>query len=343
MKSTRPRTLLLLAALGAGATWSLPMPLANDPARSASPPTPAVRRVDWQGHRGARGLRPENTLAGFAHALSLGVTTLELDLGVTRDGVVVISHDPELNRDHTRDADGQWLVGPGPALFSLTFAELQRYDVGRLRPGTAYAQRFAAQVPVDGERVPSFAQLAALVRRLGDSAVRFNVETKIDPRFPARTLAPDAFADAVVAVLRAEGLAERSTIQSFDWRTLRRVQARAPEIATVCLTSQGLDDTVQAGGRGPSPWLAGLDADDFGGSVPRLVKAAGAPIWSPFHGDVTAALVTQAHELGLRVVVWTANEPDLIDHLLDLGVDGIISDYPDRLREAAQRKHLPYP
>jgi glycerophosphoryl diester phosphodiesterase len=288
-------------------------------------------------------LRPENTLAGFAHALSLGVTTLELDLGVTSDGVVVISHDPELNPDHTRDPQGHWLDGSGPALFSLTFAELQRYDVGRLRPGTAYAQRFPSQVAVDGERVPSFAELAALVRRLGNTQVRFNVETKLDPRFPTRTLGPEAFADAVVAVLRGEGLARRATIQSFDWRTLRRVRERAPEIARVCLTSQSSDDTVQAGRPGPSPWLGGLAADDFGGSVPRLVQAAGATIWSPFHGDVSATAIAEAHAVGLQVVVWTVNDPERIDALLALGVDGLISDYPDRLRAAARRHGLAYP
>ncbi len=344
MTAVRRRWFVLVSG-ALGALWSVCM---SRPAANASQPpkvaAPTVKRqVDWQGHRGARGLRPENTLAGFAHALGLGVTTLELDLGVTRDGVVVISHDPELNPDHTRDANGRWLETTRPALFSLTLAELRRYDVGRLRPGTAYALRFASQAAVDGERVPTFAELAALVRRSGNTQVRFNVETKIDPRFPQRTLAPEAFADAVIDVLRAEGLAARSTIQSFDWRTLRRVQTRAPEIARVCLTSQSVDDTVQAGRAGPSPWLGGLDADDFGGSVPRLVQAAGAAVWSPFYGDVTAATVAQAHELGLRVVVWTANEPELIDALLDMGVDGIISDYPDRLRQAAQRHGLAYP
>ncbi len=94
---------------------------------------------DLQGHRGARGLRPENTLAAFAHALSIGVTTLELDTAVTLDGVVVVSHDSELNPDITRDASGRWLAQPGPAIFALTFAELQRFDVGRTRPGSAYA------------------------------------------------------------------------------------------------------------------------------------------------------------------------------------------------------------
>src|SRR5688572_214117 len=99
----------------------------------------AAPGLDVQGHRGARGLAPENTLPAFEKALALGVTTLELDVGVTRDGVVVVGHDPTINPDIARGPDGQWLAARGPAIRELTFAELQRYDVGRLKPGSNYA------------------------------------------------------------------------------------------------------------------------------------------------------------------------------------------------------------
>ncbi len=141
---------------------------------------------DLQGHRGARGLRPENTLAAFAHALSIGVTTLELDTAVTRDGVVVVSHDSELNPDITRDASGEWLRATGPAIFSLTYAEVLKYDVGRTKPGSAYALRFKDQVAKDGERIPRLSDLFALVMKTGNTKVRFNIETKLDPRNPGR-------------------------------------------------------------------------------------------------------------------------------------------------------------
>jgi glycerophosphoryl diester phosphodiesterase len=317
------------------------MPSAPSPSPA---PNSAPRAFDLQGHRGARGLAPENTLAGFARALTLGVTTLELDLGLTRDGVVVVSHDAVLNPDHTRDASGGWLEAPGPAIFSLTFGELGRYDVGRLRPGTAYAARFPGQAAADGQRIPAFREVAALVRRAGNAHVRFNVETKLDPRFPARTPAPEAFAEAVVRVLREEGLTERAIVQSFDWRTLRHVRRLAPGISLSCLTlQQGEDDNVQLGRPGPSPWLDGLDADDFGGSVPRLVKAAGAEIWSPHFADLTPAAVREARQLGLTLLPWTANEPEHLEMLIDAGVDGIITDYPDRLRTALQRRGLSLP
>jgi glycerophosphoryl diester phosphodiesterase len=229
-------------------------------------------------------------------------------------------------------------------IFSLTFDELSRYDVGRLRPGTAYAARFPEQVAADGQRIPTLRELAALVRRAGNTRVRFNVETKLDPRFPERTPTPEAFAEAVVRTLREEGLIERAIVQSFDWRTLRHVRRLAPSIPLSCLTlQQGDDDNVQSGRPGRSPWLDGLDADDFGGSVPRLVKAAGAEIWSPHFADLTPAAIREARQLGLTLLPWTANEPEHLEMLIDAGVDGIITDYPDRLRAVLQRRSLPLP
>src|SRR6186713_2559112 len=174
---------------------------------------------DLQGHRGARGLRPENTLAGFAQALSLGVTTLELDTAVTSDGVVVISHDSALNPDITRDASGQWLTRRGPAIYSLTFAQLQQYHVGRLRPDSDYGLRFQEQVAVDGQRIPRLADLFSLAEESDNTSIRFNIETKLDPRKPEAAPPAALFAEALVREIRRAGTELRSTIQSFDWST----------------------------------------------------------------------------------------------------------------------------
>ena len=168
---------------------------------TAPPEGPAAAKeksamFDLQAHRGGRGLRPENTLAAFRHALALGVTTLELDCGVTKDGVVVVSHDRALNPDHTRDAGGGFLAAAGPLIRELSFAELQKYDVGRIRPGSAYAVTFSGQQPVDGERIPRLSDVYALVAKSGNAAVRFNVETKINPLQPGDTVAPEAFVKA---------------------------------------------------------------------------------------------------------------------------------------------------
>jgi len=299
---------------------------------------------DLQGHRGARGLRPENTLAGFSYALGLGVTTLELDCGVTADGVVVVSHDRVLNPDHTRDAGGKFLDAAGPSLRTLTYAQLQQYDVGRLRPGSAYAAAFPEQQAVDGERIPRLADVFALVRKSGSGKVRFNVETKIDPTLPGQTATPEEFAIALIDVIREAGMASRTTIQSFDWRTLVLVRKRAPEIGIVALTDQQPDeDTMEVGKPGASIWLGGFDVDDYGGSVPRTVQALGAKVWSPHAKDLSAALVAEAHALGLAVIPWTVNDPGEMAQAIALGIDGLITDYPDRLRALLESEGIAVP
>lgn len=295
-------------------------------------PAPS-KALDIQGHRGARGLLPENTLPAFAKALEIGVTTLELDCAITKDGVVVVSHDPVLNPDITRGHDGQWLRENGPAIWALTFEELQRYDVGRLNPSRAYAKRWPDQQAVDGTRIPRLADLFALVKRSGNEAVRFNIETKISPLEPARTTGPEDFARRLVAQVRAAKMEGRVVIQSFDWRTLAVVQKEAPQIATVYLTAES-GSAANLDKSGDSPWTPGIRYRDHG-SVPRMVKAAGGAIWSPSFGDLTRDAVKEAHALGLKVVPWTVNQELDMRRLIDWGVDGIISDRPDILRRIA--------
>lgn len=304
----------------------------------------AARVFDLQGHRGGRGLWPENTLEGFAAALTLGVTTLELDCAVTKDGVVVLSHDPLLNPDITRDASGKFLEQHGPSFHSLSYADLQAYDVGRIKPGSAYAGLYPEQKGLDGVRIPRLADVFALVRKSGNTSVRFNIETKITPGRPDETVGAQAFAEAVVKVVRDARMESRSAIQSFDWRTLAAVQKLAPQIETVALTNQRPNGgNVQLGASGPSPSLGGLDVDDFGGSVPKVVKASGARVWSPNLGDLVPAQVEEAHALGLRVIPWTINEIADMEKFIDMGVDGIITDRPDRLREVLKKKGFALP
>ena len=282
---------------------------------------------DLQGHRGARGLAPENTLAAFRTAVDLGVTTIETDLAVTKDDVLVISHDPMLNPDLVRGPDGKWIAAPGPPIRSLTLAELKRYDIGRLNPAAKYAQQFPEQKPVDGERFPTLAELFAAA----GPDVRVNIEIKTDPTKPDLTVHPNRFAQLAVDAIRLGKAGGRSTIQSFDWRGLIEARRLAPEIATSCLSieSNGMDTVGRASGL-PSPWLAGLDLAAHDGSVPRLARAAGCAIWSPFWRNVTPDNVKEAQALGLKVLPWTVNNPAEMARLIDMGVDGLITDYPDR-------------
>lgn len=299
----------------------------------------AAAAFDLQGHRGARGLAPENTLAAFDRALDIGVTTLELDIHLTRDGVPVITHDPQLNPALTRDAAGQWVAEGQPPLMTLTLAEVQRHDVGRLKPDHRYGQTYPEQQPADGQRIPTLAQLFERVKARGDDKVRFNIELKLTPQEPAVTPPPAAIVQATLGVIRQHGMAQRVNLQSFDWRILKEVQRQAPEIPLAALTvrQRWLDNLSD--GR----WTAGLTLAAHGGSVPKLVQAAGAQIWSPYFGELTPDLLREAKALGLKVIPWTVNDPSAIDNMLAWGVDGLITDYPDRARSAMQRRGLPLP
>ena len=305
--------------------------------------TATAAGFDLQGHRGARGLAPENTLPAFARALSIGVTTLEMDAGVTEDGVVVVAHDRRLNPDIARGPDGRWLTGRTPAIRELTYRELQRYDVGRIRPGSDYSKRWPDQRRADKVRIPTLEEVFELARHARNDEVRFNIETKISPEAPEDTADAATFVRALIKVIRDNGMAGRTTIQSFDWRTLAIVQKEAPEIATSYLTSQQQSlDNILAGHRDDSPWTAGVRYRDHG-SVPKMVAAAGGRIWSPNAADLTAAVMKEAKSLGLTVLPWTINDRADMERLIDWGADGLITDYPDRLREIMAAKNLPLP
>ncbi len=303
--------------------------------------TPAFA-FDLQGHRGARGLAPENTIPAFATALSLGVTTLEFDVNLSKDGKLIVGHDPVL-QPYLARLDNKWIAAPGPAIWQSTAEEIRRYDVGRLDPNTRYGQTYPEQRAVDGTRMPLLEQVFALVAKSGNTTVRFNIETKLNPAKPDESAPPEQFAAALVKAIRDGGMAQRATIQSFDWRTLKAAAALAPEIPRVHLTIEGTNsDNVQRGQPGASPWMGGLDADDHV-STPALVKAAGGQVWSPFWRNVTPALVAEAQTLGLKVIPWTVNEPAEMERQIDMKVDGLISDYPDRLRKVMQARGMPLP
>lgn len=309
-------------------------------ARSQTPPD-ANRSFDLQGHRGARGLAPENTLAAFARALEVGVSTMELDIALTADGVPVITHDSALNPAHTRDANGAFLAATGPAVHTLSLAQLQSYDVGRLDPASKYGQQFASQTPRDGERIPTLRALFEFTKKArAPEGLRFNIEAKTDPTQPGSTAPVEALVDAILEEVQRAGLASRVTLQSFDWRAQALVAQRAPALARAWLSSPR---TL----RDPR-WTRGLRLEDFGGSTPRLVQAAasdarGPMVWSPAFADLSNAQVREAQALGMQVIPWTVNQNADLARVMDLGVDGIITDYPDRLRALMAARGMPLP
>jgi glycerophosphoryl diester phosphodiesterase len=224
----------------------------------------------------------------------------------------------------------------------LRLEEVKQYDVGQIRPDSAYAAQFPDQRAVPGTPIPTLKEVLELVRRSGDRHVRLNIETKIDPNHPEQSLDPERFVALLLGLVQAEQFSDRVMIQSFDWRTLQLVQRLAPAIPTVYLTQQkGSGATVFLDKA--SVWTAGFNPAEHGGSLPATIKAAGGAIWSPFFGDVNPALIAESHGLGLSVVVWTVNRPEDMARLIEMGVDGIISDHPDILRKVAGERGIALP
>jgi len=293
----------------------------------------APKKIDIIGHRGAAGLVPENTLPAFKRACEIGVDAIELDILLTADGKIVVHHDYTLKPEMTRTVDGEWLDRPGPYIREITLTNLKTYDVGRLKPDTRYSRRYPDQQTVDGARIPTLGEVISVLKANCDPATPLWIEIKTNPEKPDLTPAPESVAAAVVKLLRRQSFAERVRVLSFDWRTLRYVQKIAPEIDTVYLSLEGRGlNNIKTGLPGASPWMAGLDIDDFGGSIPQAVKAAGGRSWAPYYKHLTYDLLAEAHELGIRVFVWTPDKRNEMVRLIEMGVDGIITNRPDILQ-----------
>jgi glycerophosphoryl diester phosphodiesterase len=272
------------------------------------------RRFHVLGHRGARGLFPENTLGGFRAAMALGVTWFEIDVGVLKDGTVVVHHDPALNPD-ILSVNGRFFGGSLPLLKSMPWDELEDYSVGRIRPGSDYAAQFPDQLPMDGERIPTLADVLAL-----DAGLRWTIELKLIADRPEWTVPVEEMVERVLDVVDAAGAGGRVLLQSFDWRAPRLVRRRRPDIAVAWLTRA---ETIA---EAPLWWGRAVPQ-----SVPRAIVEEGGGTWTPAFAELTQPLIEEAHRLDLAVVPWTVNLPGDIGRMIGWGVDGVITDYPDRV------------
>lgn len=260
-------------------------------------------KIEVHGHRGARAVMPENSLPAFEYAIGLGVDVLELDVAVTKDDVLVVSHDPQMNPVHCVGPEGSPKV-----IREMTYAQLQLWDCGaKANP------EFPRQKAIPGTRVPTLDSVFALATK---GKFHFNVETKIFPHRPSVTPTPERFAELMLAAIRKHHLEQRVIVQSFDFRTLRAMKKLAPEIRLSA--------------------LLGFVAQDFVASA----REAGATIVSPQYKLVTPAKVKAAQEAGLQVVPWTANAPADWELLVAAGSDAIISDDPAGLIEFLRGKKL---
>ena len=288
----------------------------------------SVEKVELQGHRGARGVLPENSLFGFKAALASGVDGVELDIAMSRDGELIVTHDATLNPDIVRHG-GAWISEP-ISVKSLTAAELSAYDVGKLRPGSVLARRFPEQKTIDGVRMPLLTEVMALpeVRALPD--ISLDIEIKTSPLDGNATFPPATVAARLLEIIDQAGMRAACRVRSFDWRALAAFRELEPGIPIACLTvAQTWFNNIESPAGTVSPWLAGFDIKACGGSVARAVHSFGADVWAPFYSDISQDELNLAHELGLRVIVWTVNEAADMRNLLNMGVDGITTDYPE--------------
>jgi len=285
------------------------------------------------GHRGARGLVPENTLAGFASACAIGVDGIELDVLISADERVVIHHDPRLNTELCRDGSGEWLEGTTPLIRELTQDQLKTFDVGRIRPGSPQASRFPLQQGVEEENIPLLSELVCWWQTLVPRRPMLNIELKSDPRHPEESPDPPDYARLVVSELEKWNLLGEVWLQAFDWRVLQEIQHLADNVYTGYLSSEREDDATVTNDS-ESPWLAGFDPARFDSNLPKAIKAAGGRFWGPAFADVSQDRVLEAQALGLVVHTWTLNEQKDFQRALDLGVNGITTDYPDRAQAA---------
>jgi len=313
----------------------------------ASPAAATHGDFDIQAHRGGLGLTVESTIASFSYGLELGVSTLELDVQITQDGYAVVTHDRQVTGSKCRDTAPYTPNDPeypyvGKFINTLTLKQVEQLDCGSLPQAG-----FPAQQPDPGARMPQLRDIFALVHRYHADGVKLNVETKVEAGAPSETAPREQFVQVVAREIRTAGIGRQVTIQSFDWGSLMRMRQVAPELPLVALTDYTF---LQVGQPGKSPWLGGIDIDDFGGDLVKAAKSLGASAISPVHGFpqdgkvtdpgykpyVTADMVKSAHHAGMKVIPWTIDDPATMQSLIDKGVDGLITDYPDRLRNVVR-------
>lgn len=308
-------------------------------APSSAPPTTDVSatvQFDLQGHRGARGLRPENTLPAFEYALDAEVTTLELDLHLTKDGVVVIKHDDDIGKNCHRVGEST-SPNPAPMISQLTLDEVKQFQCDLNPDPGRFPDQVAESMPLAGDNyaIPTLAELFQFVsdysaseqksdsRRENAAAVRFNIETKRKPNNPAAIgdefdgETPGLFETLIVQLIEDNSLTGRVTIQSFDHRSINVIPQLNAAIDTVALTFQPADPATVA-------------------------ATTSAKIWSPSSRTLTAQQVTAAHDAGLLVVPWTVNSASEMEQLIEWGVDGLITDYPDLLAIVLREQGISY-
>jgi glycerophosphoryl diester phosphodiesterase len=267
------------------------------------------------GHRGARGLMPENTIEGFEYILDNDIIAIEFDVLLTKDEIPIITHDFYLSKAITRNSEGNWLSKDGPRISDLTSSQLEMFDVGGVDKSSAYGRLY-----LDLACLPKGQNLFLLL------------EIKSEPLVKKSTIIEN-----IVFEIEKRSLSNRTVLHSFDWELLEECNRLAPNMPRSYLSQlpESLDDPYDKPSEEISP-----DFSSFNGSIPEAIEAAGGHLWCPYFKDLTADLVAEAHNLGLPVCTWTVNEVEDIENMIDIGVDGIITDYTDRAKNIFKLRGL---
>lgn len=305
---------------------------------------------DLEAHRGGRDVRPENTLYSYAYAIELGATSIECDMQLTKDGQIVMSHNPILNSDITRDENGNYIKNNKYDIRLMTVDELKKFDVGVMDQncGEYYDLHGKTQFTYDA-KIPTLEELMQLIQSYGDKNIVLNIETKSYPD-PAsagykNNADPKKFVEVFNNIVKKYDMEDRVVLQSFDWQTLIEMKKLNPNISTSALwqeqPSWGRDsESLRRYEKKKSSWLGGLDIKDYQGNPVKAAHAIGTDIISPYYTEISKQDVDEAHSLDMKIVPWTVNNEKDMNMLLDMGVDGIISDKPWLLKQVLEKRNI---
>jgi glycerophosphoryl diester phosphodiesterase len=299
--------------------------------------SPCILAVDIYGHRGATGLAPENTIHGYKTALKIGVDAIDMDIGLTRDNIIILNHDAYLNPDFTQHHNGEWIESAIP-IRALSFKELSNFHVGKMRGNSKYAKEYPLKQNTEFEKIPSLLQTLVFVKKHAPKDIKIQIEIKTSPIKTDNTAIPQQIVPKLIETIRFVKLKNPIEVHSFDWKNLILLKQYNEDISLSFLTS---DKEISASDT--NIWQAGYSAKDFHNSYPELIKHLGGNIWCPYFENINADDVNNAHHLGLKVNAWTVDTEKDMSKMLDIGVDGIITNRPDVLRGVMAARGLNIP
>jgi glycerophosphoryl diester phosphodiesterase len=286
------------------------------------------------GHRGARGVLPENTLESFKYLFENNIHAYETDILISKDFIPVITHDFRLDPSYTKDINDNWIEDENIKIIDLTYDQILQFDVGTLNKLSKYGRKFINQKSLQNQKIPKLSELLKLTSDNIVEDLLINLEIKSTPIEKNLTPEPDEMVKIIIDEVSRSNLEDRIIYSSFDWRVLREIKERDSKIPRAYLTS---------GARGKiydkSPWLDFTPLHN-GVELPELIKALGGSAWHPNYKDVNKEIVQTSHDKGLPVNVWTVNRESDMLRMIDYGVDGIMTDYPLKLKELCKRENI---